>query len=622
MNPLDRRSFLLFTAAAGASMLLMPLGALAQATTPDSADHRLTTLMDDFLRQILRESPELATELGMDTGSERRLRTRLDERSAQAVARDNARCRERLQRMDAIDTNQLSEPALITCQATRYLHQLAVDGAQFGFGAHALRDIVSQWNVPYLVSQMTGAFYTVPQLLKDAHPLANAADADAYLSRLDGYARALDEETARILADRAVGVTPPAFVLDTVLAQMDAALSEAPADSSLVRTLAERTRARSLRGAWAERAAELMQRRVRPALQRQVAQLRIARERARMDAGVGVLPQGEAYYAWQLRVATTCDMSADEIHRIGKERSAEIEGEMDALLRKFGHGSGIVGERMAALGREPRFLFADNEAGRGDALAYARELAEGIRGRLPQLFDVHLRAPLRIERVPIEIEAGAAGAYVIPGSADGSRLSTFYLNLRTTSAWPKWTLPTLVYHEALPGHIWQEARVSERRPWHPIRSLVRFNAYSEGWGLYAERIADEIGVHGDDLAARLGYLQAQQLRASRLVVDTGLHAQRWTRERAIEWMVRTTGRPREVMTGEVDRYCVKPGQACGYMMGQIAILRMRERMRANVGANFDIRTFNDAVLAAGNVPMTTLAAVIERSLAGNAVASP
>lgn len=617
MPQLDRREFLFLAAAA--SVVLMPLGAVAEATARgDDADARLARLLDRILREALEEAPELCTELGMDTGPARALRARLDDRSAAAVARDAERGRARLRRLQAFDPGALSSPARLAYESTLYLHRLAADGAQFGYGAHALRDIVSQWNMPYVVSQMSGAFYSVPQLLKDAQPLADADDADAYLQRVGALATALDRETARVAADLATGVAPPGFVLETVLAQMDAAVASAAADWPLVRALAQRTRARALRGAWAERAADLVERRVRPALQRQAAQLRIARERDTTAAGVAGLPQGEAYYAWQLKVATTSDASAAEIHRIGLERSAQIEAQMDALLRKLGHSGGSVGERMGALGREPRFLFADDDAGREQALAYARGLAEGIRGRLPELFATPLRAPLRIERVPIEIEAGAAGAYVIPGSADGARASTFYLNLRSTSAWPKWALPTLVYHEALPGHIWQEARVSERRPWHPIRALVRFNAYSEGWGLYAERLADEIGAHGDDIAARLGYLQAQQLRASRLVVDTGLHAQRWPRERAIEWMVRATGRPREVMTGEVDRYCVKPGQACGYMMGQTAIERLRERARAALGADFDLRAFNDAVLAAGNVPMDTLAAAIERDLTGAA----
>jgi uncharacterized protein (DUF885 family) len=608
-----RRRDFLAQASAGTAAIMTGLPGSA-ATAPKSEDERLTSLLNRMVEQILRESPEIATSFGLDVAERGTLRGQLEDRSARAIAQRQQQCVTRLQEFDTIDRTKLSESSRTTYDATRVVHQLAVEGGRFGYGAGSLRDVVSQTATPYVVSQMTGSFFEVPQFLDGEHPIGDAADADAYLARLEQFAAVLDAETQRVRADRGRGVVPPAFVLDVVLTQMSAVLRGGVADSTLVRSLARRAAAKSIGGDPAERAAKIVERRVLPALSRQLAELQISRKAATAVAGMSSLPDAERYYAWLLEAATTSGLSADEIHRIGKEQSADIEAQMDPLLRQLGLTTGSVGERMSALGTDPRFLFSDDDAGRAQAIEYVRALVVRARSRLSDLSGLGLRADLRVERVPPEIELGAAGAYVVPGALDGSRPSIYYLNLRTTSAWPKWALPTLTHHEALPGHVWQEALGNERRPWHLIRSIVKFNAYSEGWGLYAEQLADEIGLYRDDAAGRLGYLQAQQLRASRLVVDTGLHAQGWSRDRAIEWMVRATGRPRQVMAGEVDRYCVKPGQACGYKMGQTQILRLRERARSALGAAFELKAFNDWVLGAGNVPMSVLADVIEQRI--------
>jgi uncharacterized protein (DUF885 family) len=607
-----RRDFLAHASAATAAVIAgRPSSA---ATAPKSEDERLNALLSRLVEQILRESPEIATSLGLDVAERGVLRAQLEDRSARAIAQRHEQCLARLREIDTIDRARLSQSTRTTYDATRIAHQLAVEGGRFEYGAHSLRDVVSQTATPYVVSQMTGSFFEVPQFLEGEHPVDDATDADGYLARLEQFAAVLDGETQRVRADRGRGVVPPAFVLDVVLTQMSAVLRGGVADSTMVRSLARRTVAKSIRGEPAERAVQIVERRVFPALSRQLAELQISRKAAADVAGMSSLPEGERYYAWLLEVATTSGLSADEIHRLGKEQSAEIEAQMDRMLRELGMTTGSVGERMNALGTDPSFLFPDDDAGRAQAIAYVRALVDQARSRLSELSALGLRADLRVERVPPEIELGAAGAFVVPGSIDGSRPSVYYLNLRTTSAWPKWALPTLTHHEALPGHVWQEALGNERRPWHLIRSIVKFNAYSEGWGLYAEQLADEIGLYRNDVAGRLGYLQAQQLRASRLVVDTGVHAKRWSRDQAIEWMVRATGRPRQVMAGEVDRYCVKPGQACGYKMGQTQILRVRERARSMLGAAFELKTFNDWVLGAGNVPMSVLADVIEQRI--------
>ena len=263
---------------------------------------------------------------------------------------------------------------------------------------------------------------------------------------------------------------------------------------------------------------------------------------------------------------------------------------------------------MTAMGKDPRHLFPDDDKGRAQILAYIEGRLTDIRTRLPRAFATLVPAKLIVKRVPVEIEAGMPGAYAGAGSIDGSVPGNYYINLRDTNSWPRYSLPTLTYHEGIPGHIWQ-GEYSYKLPL--IRSLLPFNAYSEGWALYAEQLGDELGAYDGDVAGRLGYLQSIAYRCCRLVVDTGLHAKRWTRQQAIDWFATTNGSTVEEVQGEVDRYCAWPGQACGYKVGHGEIVRLRETAKTALGPKFDFRLFNDAVVKSGGVPMTVLAGNVE-----------
>ena len=576
-----------------------------------SADPEAAGVLDAVVENMLAESPEMATSVGLDVGPRAALRERLNDRGRRAVEEQRVRNASTLRRLRQIDPDALSPELAGACEAALFAHELAAEGAAFAFGDHTIHAAMSQTASPYVVSQMTGSFFHVPEFLNTEHPIATPADAGAYLARLGGFAAALDAESERIARDRAGGIAPPGFILDVVLDQMNRYLAAPARDSVLVRSLVRRCREKGIPGDMEARATRLVEKAVLPALARQRDQLVAARAGATDAAGVAHFQDSERYYAWHLRVATTTSLTADDIHALGLEQCRAIESRMDALLRAAGLNGGSVGDRMAALRRDPRFLFPADDAGRAAALAHVEALIAGARARMAEVSRLPLRADVEVRRVPVEIEAGAAGGYVAPGSLDGSRPAYYWLNLRDTATWPKWRLPTLTYHEALPGHVWQEAYGIEKRRWPLVRALLRFNAYSEGWALYAEQLADEHGWYADDPYARLGYLQAQQHRASRLVVDTGLHARRWTRDQAIDWMVRATGTSRATMGNEVDRYCVKPGQACGYMVGCIEILRVRDRMRRTLGPAYDPRSFNDAVVRAGNTPLIGL----ERSVA-------
>ena len=303
---------------------------------------------------------------------------------------------------------------------------------------------------------------------------------------------------------------------------------------------------------------------------------------------------------------------------MGLEQNKAIEARMDTLLKAQGLTQGTVGERMSALTRDPRFAFPNTQAGRDQIVGYLNGRIAAARASLPKVSNLHLKAPVVVRPVPVDIQDGAGLGYMNSGSLDGARPSIYYINLKDTANWPKFTLPSLTYHETLPGHAWQGAYLTETGKTPLIRILLSgFNAYVEGWALYAEQMGDEIGLYDDDPFGRLGYLQAMKFRAVRLVVDTGIHAQRWTRDQAIDWAVRNAGRTRGAMTSEIDRYCGWPGQACGYKVGHTEIVRLREKAKAAMGARYTLQGFNDAVVEAGSVPLTVLATAVDRYSRGS-----
>jgi uncharacterized protein (DUF885 family) len=334
-------------------------------------------------------------------------------------------------------------------------------------------------------------------------------------------------------------------------------------------------------------------------------------------AGVHKLPDGEAYYRWALSLGTTSNATADEVHAIGLEQNKAIQARMDAILKAEGLTQGTVGERVQALNRDPRQLFLDNDEGRAALIAYCNEKVAATRALMPGLSKLNLKAPLVVKRVPTDIQDGASLGYMNFASLDGSRPAIYYINLKSTTLWPKYQLTTLTVHEGLPGHAWQGAYLAEKNAEIPlISSLMAFNAFIEGWALYSEQLMDEAGLYEKDPLSQIGYLQAQQFRACRLVVDTGLHAKKWTREQAIRFLVAETGKGENAMTSEVDRYSVSPGQACGYKMGHNDILKLREKAKGALGARFDLADFNDAIVRTGGVPLTVLETAVDQYVAG------
>lgn len=602
---LTTRRELLAAGASAAALSTLP------ARAAESADAAAQALLSDMAEAMLADAPETASGLGIDTGARAALKSRLGNKTPAGQAQIAAHVKDRLAKLRAINLAPLSPATRIDVEVVLTAHETAAEGFTFPFGDMAIMN--SNWsyrNSPYAVAQNTGSFVETPDFLDSNHVIRDAADADAYLARLQLYAANLDGETERLKHDAGLGITAPAFLLDKTLGQMRAVQAQ-PVDQQVpVASIARRTK--DMPDDYAARAAQIVRDTVTPALARQVAELQRQRARATMDAGVWKFRGGDAYYAWALKAGTTTTLSPDEVHKLGLAQLAALQSEMDGLLKQLGMTRGTVGERMTAMGKDPRYLFPNDDNGRQQILSFIDGRLADIRTRLPRAFATLVPAKLIVKRVPVEIEAGAPGAYAGAGSIDGSVPGNYYINLRDTSIWPRYSLPTLCYHEGIPGHIWQ-GEYTYKLPL--IRSLLAFNAYSEGWALYAEQLGDELGAYDGDIAGRLGYLQSIAYRCCRLVVDTGLHAKRWTRDKAIHWFATTNGSSVEDVQGEVDRYCAWPGQACGYKVGHGEIVRLRSAAQQALGDKFDFRLFNDAVVKGGGVPMTVLAKNVDAYVA-------
>jgi uncharacterized protein (DUF885 family) len=602
---IDRRQFL----GTAASLIAVSAAASLRAATPTAAtqradaDARLNALFDVFMDERFAKNPQLLTSLGLDKGKYAWARAKLNDASlerARAAKLENA---SRLKRLRTFGAAGLEGRDRANFDTVEFQMETLARAAPFPYG---------EFVHPYVVSQLTGAYQEVPTFLDRQHQIASREDAETYLARLRAFAQVLDQESERVRHDAGLKVVPPDFLIDRTLEQMRQLRSAAPGESILTTSLVTRTAKLGLTGDYATQATRIVAQEIYPALDRQAGVLTQLRGQAVHAAGVGRLPEGEALYQVALRFATTTDMTPEEVHQLGVTQAAELNARMDTLLRKEGKTSGTVRERVQALSKDPKYLYPDTDAGRQQILDYCNGLLKALQPHLPQYFNILPKAPVEIRRVPPYTEAGAPGGYYNIPALDGSRPGAFYINLRDTSELPRWTLPTLVHHESAPGHHFQLALVLEM----PALPLIRkagggFSANTEGWALYAEQLCDEMGLYDGDPLGRLGMLQAATFRAARCVVDTGLHAKGWTRERAIDYMVETTGDNRNSMTSEVERYCTWPGQACSYKVGQTLWLKIRANARERLGAKFDIRTFHDAGLTAAPMPMSVLAQVMD-----------
>jgi len=607
VNPLlTRREAIATLASTAALPLISACGRAPTAIAPGISDTDALALLESVADNLLRLFPESATSLGIDTGARAALRSQLADRSPAGKDRVAQQIRADLDRVNALNTTGLSHAVRTSVEVVKSAYATSIEGFALPYG-----DItVGGWrNTPYVVIQNVGAYLDIPRFLDSDHRIENAADAEAYLARLQSYAKQLDGELGRMQAARGMGLVPPAFLIDKALGQISLSVKNTREGGTIVESIARR--AKDIPGDWAERARTIAAQEIAPALERQLTELQAQRTVAGNDAGIWARPRGEEFYRWALKASTTTTMSPDEVHEMGQRELKDLHAQMHAILKEIGYAQGTVGERMKALATDPRYKFSEGDRGRAEIMAFINDRLEWIRAQMPRAFNKVVNPNMEVKRLPPEEEPGAPGAYGGAGSIDGKIPGRYWINLRTTDLHSKYSLADLTFHEAIPGHIWQGEYTHDMPT---IRQLLAFNAYSEGWGLYAEQLADELGAYDTDPVGRLGYLQSIAFRACRLVVDTGIHAKRWTREQGVQFFVDVNGSNPEEVASEVDRYCSWPGQACGYKVGHSEINRQREKAKTTLGPRFDVKAFNDTVVQGGNVPLEVLARNVDEDI--------
>lgn len=613
--------------------------ALALAACTPKADKPVSAFdgfIGDATREIVADSPELATRAGL--GPELAgagFKAQLDDRSAMAVDRRRTMALRLDAQIRGFDRDTLDEQEQLTFDVIGAQFRAAAGGAVFTYGRFD-----EEGFSPYVLNQLDSAFLTLPDFLDTRHEVKTLLDARDYVSRLGQVATAIDAETQRARLDVAAGVTPPDFVIDRTLAALESLIGTAPANLTYVTALrrkleavvgplspppppaanapatpkqnpVEIARARELLA----QAENIVATKIQPAHLRAAAFLRSIRAGAPHDAGIGRLSNGAAYYAAALAQQTTTALTAEEIHAIGLRQVQSLLGELDGALRVQGLTEGPAGQRLAVFSADPRHQYAATDEGRAQLIADVNARVQGILGRAPEWFGTLPKSKLEVRRVPPLLEASQSGAYYESPSLDGAQPGIYYINLRDMAQMTKIDLPTQDFHEAVPGHHFQIALAQEQDKLPLLRRITGFNAFAEGWGLYAEQLVDEMGVYQNDAIGRIGFLRWRLWRAARLVVDTGLHAKGWSREQAIAYLLEVTGDNPAVVVSEVERYAVWPGQACGYEIGRIEIERLREKAQRGLGPKFDLKKFHDVVLLNGSLPLPVLEKLVDAWIA-------
>lgn len=582
----------------------------APPSLEESADSAFDRALDDMTRAFFYHNPEQATIYGVSEIVVPRTAHRLKSRSPLGETGRREELAAALARMQAIDPAELTGDRPRThAVATTLMQGALAPAAVVDYGTTI--DGFGFYFLPYTINQNSGPTVDIPNFLNSKQPVTGSEDAEAYLVRLAAVEDALDGALESFRIAVAKGAIPPDFVVDKSLAVVESFVAAPAGENAIYVSFLERLDAADVEdaAAYAERALQIVANEVIPAYRRIGDYLAEIRASAPHEAGVWRLPKGEALYAAMVRHMTDTERSPDEVHRVGLDEVARITAEMDAILKSEGYTDGTVGERMQQLNLEERFMYPNTAEGKAALIADASAQVEAIKVVLPQWFATMPKYPVEVKAVPAYSQDSAPTGYYNPPAKDGSRPGVYWLNVRDTAVHPRFALPTLSYHEAIPGHHLHFATAVEQ-DLPPLLPAIWSNASGEGWALYAELLAAEMGMYDGDPYGDLGRLQAELHRAVRLVVDTGMHAKKWSREQAIEYMVDVEGLDEGTAVSEVERYAVWPAQALGYKLGMLKILELREEARQQLGDRFDIRAFNDTVLHVASTPLPFIEATV------------
>ena len=592
-------------------------GPAVDGETPRKTARQIDSLFLNLARKELSRLPETATQMGVsEQGLGFAVHSRVNDRSQAGFERA------RLDRLEIVE--MLENAPLPPAGSKRRVHletvlsayRSAAALAEFGHG-RAGPGIVR----PYAMDQLTGGYLELPELLMRRQSVRTVEDAESWLLRLSRLDDTITDELRRLQADADSGIIPPQFILER-MSEVAARIGSAPLEDHPL-TIASEDILLGLtdtdfegQRVLADRAKNIIRDEMLPAYRALAISFAELSETAPQEGGLWKLPGGSDWYQAALAYyASDREVDPSALHAEGENLVWNLTAQLDIALTELGLTEGSVGERLAQLSIREDQVFTNDEEGRALILQVMQEDLSRIRSAVEPLFPRPPKASVAIAEVPVFLQATAPGGYYTPAPANGSAPGYFYINLRDTAEWPRFALPTLVYHETVPGHHMESAIAAEVGQLPLVRQMIWHAAYGEGWALYAEDLADEVGLYTDDPVGRIGYLQSLLFRAARVTADTGLHAKRWTRQQTVDYLVTVTGQPRSAMETEVDRYAVWPGQAAAYMIGRERIWALRTKAMNTLGDQFDLAAFHHAILSGGPRPLDILDADIERWIA-------
>ncbi|CAH9053633.1 hypothetical protein PSECIP111854_01208 [Pseudoalteromonas sp. CIP111854] len=607
-------------ALAGCSSESNTSNGVAKKTAAEVSSIASTASVDDVVEQytqtFVTHQPALATSLKLSPEQYGEYAARLPNYSLagmQALQIDMNKAAEQLK---ALQNSQLSDDELLHVKVNEVLARYYAGHSQFSAG------YVDTWggHLPYIINQLSGPLVDIPNVLKDQHGVESPQDAENYLARLDGFAKMTEQVRAKAAADAKKGVILPKPLFANTLGYLDNFVTPEAAQHPLVSSFAQKLDAvadipNEDKQQYVSRATAIVEDKIYPAFAKATADMQALEAKAPTKVGIWAQPNGEAFYQHAITYLADSDMSAEQIHDIGLQEVERITARMDEILKANGYSKGSVGDRMKQLNEEERFLYEDSDEGREKLLTFLRGEIETINKKAPELFSTLPPQKVEVKRIPKAVEAGAPGGYYNGPSLDGSRPGVFAINLKDMKAVPSFAMKTLTYHEAVPGHHFQIALNMLQTDIGLMRQNASFNGYIEGWALYSELVAFEMGMYENDPFGDLGRLQAEVYRAARLVVDTGLHHKRWTRQQAIEYFAQATGTAMSDVTAAIDRYIAWPGQALGYKLGMLKLVELRTMAKDALGDRFDVKAFHDLILLKGARPLAIVEEDVKRWIA-------
>jgi uncharacterized protein (DUF885 family) len=571
-----------------------PTKALTKAPTKTMTSEAVNQLFDDAFMQRVMRSPMFQTYLGIkkDYGQ-------WDDLSDEVAHKEHMLTKQNLEQLLDIKPDNLDHQTQVSLQ-------LAIQGLQ-----SELEDFKYRFH-NYPVNQMYGLHSQVPSLLINQHSISSLSDAEAYISRLNGIDKLFNQLIENLNKRADMGIIAPKFVYPYVISDSENLIKGAPFDSGEPSTLLsdftnklEKTSLTDQQKQNLLKQAKIaLTESVKPAYQKLIKTLHTIEERADNKDGAWKFPDGKAFYNQALANTTTTNLTADEIHQIGLNEVARIHDEMRQIMKKVGH-KGDLASFFEFMRVDKQFYYGDNPVDRQRYMTEAKSLIDTMKSRLDELFITKPKADMIIKAVEPFREKSAGKAFYQQPSMDGSRPGVYYANLYQMSDMPTYQMEALAYHEGIPGHHMQIAIAQELEGIPKFRKFGRYTAYTEGWGLYSELVPKEIGLYQDPYSD-FGRLAMELWRACRLVVDTGIHSMRWTRQQGIDYYMANTPNPPGDAIKMVERHIVAPSQATAYKIGMLKILELRKKAKSALGSKFDIREFHDTVLKNGPLPLNVL----------------